>query len=141
MERLNGKKIAIDTMLMIYLLEQNPIYMTTVVNIFEHAGTIVCSAFLLGELFAGFYRKGEGEKADLVLRYMEDAGSFEILPFDEAQALLFAKIRGAHPVYSAPDCIHLSAALQSGADVFVTNDKQLKTFEGLKVVYLQDLLE
>lgn len=138
MERLKGKKLAIDTMLLIYLLESDGERAQKVGKLFERAGVLTCSSFLLGEVSAGFYRAGEGRKAELFLRFIEDQG-FEVLPFDQEQALAFAKIRGRFPQYSSPDCIHLAAALAAGADYFVTNDQALKSFDDLKILYLDGL--
>ena len=140
MERIIGKRVAIDTMLMIYLLEGHPRYTEIIAEIFEDAASIVCSAFLFGELFTGFYKRGDQKTVDMILGYIEDSENVEIRPFDYATSLVFAKIRGAHPAYSSPDSIHLATALQAEADVFITNDKKLKTISGLKVLNLDELI-
>lgn len=134
-----GKRVAIDTMLMIYVLENNPAYMQIVAEIFEDAKSIVCSSFLFGELFAGFYKRGDQKIVDTILGYIEDAKNVEVHSFDYATGLIFAKIRAKHPSYSSPDCIHLATALACEADVFITNDKKLKDISGLKVLSLSEL--
>lgn len=135
-----GKRVAIDTMLMIYVLEHHPQYMQVVAEIFEDAQSVICSSFLFGELFAGLYKRGDQKAVDTILSYVEDAEQLEVYSFDYATSLVFAKIRGQHPSYSSPDCIHLATALQFEADVFITNDKKLKNLSGLKVMNLQDLI-
>lgn len=135
-----GKRVAIDTMLMIYVLEHHPEYMQVVAEIFEDAQSVICSSFLLGELFAGLYKKGDQKAVDTILGYVEDAENLEIYPFDHSTSLVFAKLRAQHPNYSSPDCIHLATALQFEADVFITNDKRLKNLSGLKVLNLEELL-
>jgi len=135
-----GKRVAIDTMLMIYVLEHHPRYMQVVAEVFEDAKSVICSSFLFGELFAGLYKRGDQKAVDTILGYVEDAENMEVYPFDYATGLVFAKIRAQNPTYSSPDCIHLATALQFEADVFITNDKKLKNLSGLKVVSLEDLI-
>lgn len=135
-----GKRVAIDTMLMIYVLEHHSEYMQVVAEIFEDAKSVICSPFLFGELFAGLYKRGDQKTVDTILGYVEDAEHMEVYPFDYATSLIFAKIRGQHPNYSSPDCIHLATALQNEADVFITNDKKLKDISGLKVLCLEELV-
>ena len=137
MERLKNKRVAIDSMLLIYLLEADSSYRDRVGMLLEQAGQIVCSSFLLAEVCAGFYRAGEEEKVEMFRRFIEDNG-IEVLPFDENQALIFAKIRGENR-FSPSDCIHLAAAVSGNVDFFVTNDKALKNFDGLVTVQLADL--
>lgn len=43
-----------------------------------------------------------------------------------------AAIRAAHPLRT-PDAIHLAAALESRADMFLTADRRLKQFKDLQV--------
>jgi predicted nucleic acid-binding protein len=58
---------------------------------------------------------------------------------DRAIAERAATIRAVHG-FRTPDALHLATAHLAGADVFVTNDDKLRSFSGVKVIGLKDLL-
>ena len=55
-----------------------------------------------------------------------------LLDIDDATIRKAAAIRAGHPLRT-PDAIHLAAALESKADVFLTADRRLKQFKDLRV--------
>ena len=46
-----------------------------------------------------------------------------------------AAIRAAHKT-ALPDAIHIATAIEAHCDVFMTNDRKMKGFNGLRPVYL-----
>ena len=55
-----------------------------------------------------------------------------LLDIDDVTIRRAAAIRAGHPLRT-PDAIHLAAALESEADVFLTADRRLKQFKDLRV--------
>jgi len=118
-------KVYWDTMLFIYLLEDNKQYASRVEAIYERMqarGDSLFTSFLsLGELLAGATRLPQREK-----ELHEDFAALKVqlLPFDGSAVETFASLRGAHKLATA-DSIHLACAASRGIDLFLTGDKQL----------------
>ena len=120
-------RIYLDSMLFIYWLEDNPVFANRVAAVHarmqERNDRIFTSAFTLGEVLAGAYRKGAGSSADEVREVLLSLVS-EVVPFNAETAVYYGRIRGTHGVTSH-DAIHLACAAQAGIDLFLTNDNNL----------------
>ena len=116
-----------DSMLFIYWLEDNPRFARRVTAIrdrmSERNDELITSAFTLGEVLAGSYRKGAAHRADEVRALLLSLLS-EIVPFNTETSDRFARIR-AMPSVGSADAIHLACASQAGTDLFLTNDSSL----------------
>lgn len=116
-----------DTMLFIYWLEDNPQYAKRISQIRsrmkERRDQLLTGAFTFGEVLAGVYRKRDAQRAAEVRGLLQGAVA-EILPFDVETADHYARIRAAFGVTPA-DAMHLAAAAQAKADLFLTNDDRL----------------
>jgi len=135
----NHGKLAVDSMIMIYLLEQNPNYLNEIIAIFHQAEELLLSSFLYGEVLTGYYREKEFDFAEKFIAFSEVSRKTKICDFNLETAKVFASIRAKNPKLSPPDCIHLATALVYKADAFLTNDKQLKNLNGLQVIQLSEL--
>lgn len=93
---------------------------------------LVTSTLTVGELLVKPHEKGEGAVRDHLTTLRAIA---TILPFDEASAVHYARIRGDRSV-KAPDAIQLACAASAGVDLFITNDERLsrKHVPGLKFI-------
>lgn len=138
MNKTSYKKLAIDSMVMIYLLEQNQNYLGKIVEAFHKADQILISSFLYGEVLTGFYREKEYDFAEKLIAFAEASEKIKICNFDLETATHFAKLRSETKL-SPPDCIHLANALRYKADVFLTNDKAIKNIKGLELIQLSKL--
>ncbi len=116
-----------DTMLFIYWLEDNPQFAKRVHTIHsrmhKRGDQLLTGAFTFGEILAGVYRRGAGDRAG-VMRSKLEAVVSEVLPFTVETADYYAKVRGTLVVPPA-DAIHLALAAQAGTDLFLTNDRRL----------------
>ena len=116
-----------DTMLFIYWLEEHPVFAKRVDEIHrrmeERRDQLITSAFTLGEVLAGPYRKAASQRLEDVRRRLRNVVA-DIVPFTVETADLYARIRGTLRV-SPADAIHLASAAQAGTDLFLTNDRQL----------------
>jgi uncharacterized protein len=127
-----------DTMLFIYWLEDHPKFARRVETIHsrmrQRNDQLLTGAFTFGEVLAGVYRKGEGQRAGEVRRQLQRVVT-EVVPFTIDVADQYAQIRGTTAV-TPPDAIHLASAAQSGTDLFLTNDKRLvgKSVPGIQFI-------
>jgi uncharacterized protein len=116
-----------DTMLFIYLLQDDPTFGKRVrylrARSLERGDEICTSALAVGEVLAGVQRDKTQAEADLVRDLIVRAG-IRVLPFDLATSDQFGRIRATHRT-SAADSIHLACAATAGIDLFLTGDKQL----------------
>ena len=116
-----------DTMLFIYLLEDNPHFAKRVdairLRMQERSDQLLTAAFTFGEVLAGVYRLGNAGLADKTRNALKGVVS-QIVPFDLAAADRYAQIRGSQGL-PAPDAIHLACAAEAHTDLFLTNDKRL----------------
>lgn len=116
-----------DTMLFIYWLEDNPQFAKRVNAIRsrmqERNDELITSAFTLGEVLAGVYRKGAVSRALETRSTLENTVS-ALIPFTPDVADLYARIRGSLGAPPA-DAIHLACAASARADLFLTNDSKL----------------
>jgi predicted nucleic acid-binding protein len=127
-----------DSMLFIYWLEDNPVFAKRVAaarsRMRERNDELITSAFTLGEVLAGAYRKGAGSSADEVHGVLLNLVS-EVVPFTSETAIHYGRIRGTCGVAS-PDAIHLACAAQARTDLFLTDDRDLvgKVIPGIQFI-------
>jgi predicted nucleic acid-binding protein len=125
-------------MLFIYWLENNPQFAKRVgairARMEERGDQLITGAFTFGEVLAGPYRTGAVKVADEAKRLLRNAVS-EVVPFTMETADHYARIRGKLGVPPA-DAVHLASAAQAGADLFLTNDKNLvgKVVPGIQFI-------
>lgn len=114
-----------DTMLFIYLLEDNKQFASRVESIYSRMqarGDFLFTSFLsLGELLAGARRLAQREKE---LREDFAALKVQLIGFDGSAVDMFASLRGTQKLATA-DSIHLACAASKNVDLFLTGDKQL----------------
>ena len=125
-----------DTMLFVYLLENNSEYVQRVHQIYtrmtERGDRLVTSTFTLGELLVAPFRTGDTPLADAVRDFLQGP-DVEMFPFDARAAEGYSIVRATTGVRPA-DAIHLACAARANADLFITNDKKL---QGLSVPGIQ----
>jgi uncharacterized protein len=85
---------------------------------------LLTSAFTLGEILAGSYRRGKADEG-LKIRQLFESFEVELIPFSAETAERYGQIRGASRVTPA-DAIHLASAAHAGVDLFLTNDRELR---------------
>lgn len=142
-DRLKGKRrVHIDTNVLIYFLQKNPEYVTLVRPVFEFidSGQLVgvSSYITLLEIMVQPIQAGNVALALEYRDYLVNSRNFELFPVDKAIAEDGAEIRARYKV-KTPDAIQLATAIKQRADVFLTNDGELKRFDRIEVVILKDL--
>jgi predicted nucleic acid-binding protein len=137
------RRIALDTCIFIYELEENPRYVELTRHMFswlERAGSeAVTSTITLTESLVQPYRDLEEKRAErfygLLSRYPHlqwIAPSLEI-------ADLAARIRAKHYLRT-PDALQAATAIHAGATAMITNDAVFERVDSLETLVLDRLI-
>lgn len=117
-----------DTMLFAYILEGNPVFGQATREAYEvflsRGDTICTSVFTLGEILVRPRMVKDETAYDSIRRFMR-GGEIELLPFTAETAEQYSYVR-AQTGLKAADAIHMSSAIQSRVDLFVTNDQDIR---------------
>ena len=139
---MNGfKKIFFDTSPLIYFLDANSIFKSKMDNIFyeilNNEIQFVTSAVTVEEFLVFPYRNEDDSAIESFWTFINE-GNVNVIKIDNAIAIEAAKIRAEYRHIKTADALQLAAAVCSGCDVFLTNDKQLKQFEKISCVTVDE---
>jgi predicted nucleic acid-binding protein len=123
-----GARIGVDTVAVIYFLEDHPEFGAPARRLFEQieAGELeaVMSTLVLTELLVPLYRAGQERAADELSRRLRNFRNLEMRPVTDATASLAARLRARYGL-KTPDAIHAANAIEAEASGIVTNDRDL----------------
>lgn len=141
-EALGEGPIALDTVIFIYWIEENPAYLSRIGPLFHAVDRgeieIVTSAITLLEVLVVPYRAGKVALAERYEQLLTRAPHLRLIDIDRQQLRAAAQLRAVHGVRT-PDALQLAAGLTTRSTTLVTNDRRLPSVPGLEVVQLQDL--
>ncbi len=92
------------------------------------------SIITITELFSAPFVKNQ----DQIMSSLDSLASLAVVEIDRSLALEAARIRRENHL-KLGDALQLATALASGAEVFITNDKDLKKFKELPVLLISEL--
>jgi predicted nucleic acid-binding protein len=137
-------KIGIDTMLFIYLFEDNEDFSDICAVILRE---IECgnkkgitSSITLLEILVKPKRDGN---LAAVTDYKEVLTAFpnlDIVNVDQEIADIASTLRASYSI-KTPDAIQIATSIKEGCTAFITNDHALKRIEEIEVIVLRDLME
>jgi predicted nucleic acid-binding protein len=140
----NIDSIAIDTAPFIYYIEENNTYLEIIDGLFKLIAdgniTAYTSVVTLIEVLT---KPMEKENEDLSKKYEDLIANSEhliLIDIDRYVAVETAKLRAKYKI-KIPDAIQLTAGIINNAEIFVTNDANLKKIREIKVITLDDLLK
>lgn len=141
-------KICLDTTPFIYFIEEHPKYSSALENIFstiDNGEIRATSSYItLLELLVKPIEFQDEELAARYKGYFYENENLDVFPIEENVAEIAAEIRAKYNgngfKIRTPDAIHISTAIISGADVFLTNDFKLKNVEEIEVVVLDEVV-
>ena len=138
------ERVFLDSMALIYFIENNATYLPQLLPVFERVDrgliTGLSSYITLLEVLVQPIRK---QQADIARKYRETltrGPNFTLFPVEESVAEKSAEIRARYN-FRTPDAIQLATAELRGAECFITNDSQLKRFNGVEVLVLDDFIQ
>ncbi len=141
-QKLRGRRIAVDTVAIIYFIEEDPAYLPLIRPLFLEAARgrreIVTSALTLLEVLVVPYRVGDMGLAERYEALLTRSRGIRLVAVDGPQLRAAAQLRAAYHL-GTPDAVQLSAALSQRCTAFVTNDRALPALPGLVVIQLGEL--
>lgn len=133
--------LALDTAVFIYFIEEHPRFLSVLDPIFtavdEGRLPAVASSLTLLEVLVVPYRAGNIPLAERYEQVLTRSRGLRLVEIDRAQLRAAAQLRALHPNLRTPDAIQISAALSGGCSALLTNDRDLPTVPGLRILQLE----
>ncbi len=138
-EDLGRGPVAIDTPIFIYLIEEDPRFLSAVLPVFEEADAgkrqLVTSAITLLEVLMVPYRAGDVRLAERYERLLTQSRGIRLTDITRDQLRATAQLR-ARIALKTPDALQVASALAAGCRTLLTNDRRLPPVPGLRIVQL-----
>ena len=134
----NSSQVLLDTVALIYFLEENARYSKKAEAIFGRieSGDLqgVMANLVFAELLVPLYRTGDPQAAAGLTNRLINFHNLEIIPLTTEISMEAARLRADHGLRT-PDAIHGATAIITQASGMLTNDKRLKVLrkEGLSI--------
>jgi predicted nucleic acid-binding protein len=139
---LKNQVVGLDTAPLIYFIEKNPLYYSTVLPFFslvaERHFQVVTSVITVVEVLVYPLRMGNLELAQKYRDILSNQTELSVLPVTEIIAEQAAQLRATYNLRT-PDAIQLATALNQKASFFLTNDNRLPQLETLQILTLNSL--
>jgi predicted nucleic acid-binding protein len=136
-----ARRICLDASPFIYFIEAHPAFGSLVrpmmqsISRGEKEG--VSSAVTLAELLVKPLQENRPDLARQYRNALVGQTHFRLVAVEESVAEAAALIKARYG-FGLPDAIQLATAELEGAEVFVTNDRDLRRFSEVRVVVLED---
>ncbi len=138
-----AKQLYLDTSIFIYSIEQYPDFQELSDAIINAATQYeifaVTSELALSEALVMPIRKNNTALQELFEEAIQSAGGLLVVPIERQILVRAAELRALQPNLKTPDAIHLATALETGCEVFLTNDSRIKNPD-LEIVTLSSLV-
>jgi predicted nucleic acid-binding protein len=136
--------IFVDTAPIIYYIEAHPQFGTLAKEIVDSFQSEKLSAFssviTLAEVLPKPFEAGDEKLARKFVEFLKYGKNLGLIEISAGIAERAGKLRGQYSDLRTIDAIQISAAIDVGADAFLTNDKKLKQIKEIKVLILKDYL-
>ena len=136
MSDLGRGRVALDTALFIYFIEEHPRFLPLLDPLFREADQgareLVTSTLTLLEVLVVPYRAGNRLLADRYEALLTRSRGIRLVDLTRDQLRAAAQLRATTGV-KTPDALQLVGALVSRCDTFLTNDRRLPAISGLRI--------
>lgn len=140
-EDLGRGRVALDTSIFIYFIEEHPDYLPLISPIFEDGDAgrreLVTSALTMLEVLVVPFRAGDIPLAERYEVLLTRSRGLTLVDVDRVQLRTAAQLRVLHDTRT-PDALQLAAALSTRCAAFLTNDRRLPALPGLRILQLRD---
>ena len=137
-------RVAIDTAIFIYFIEENPRFLPEIRPLFKEADQgkreLITSALTLLEVLVVPYRAGHRLLAEQYEALLTRSRGIRLIELSRDQLRAAAQLRAATSV-KTPDALQLVAAISAGCTTFLTNDRRLPPVPGLRILELASYLK
>ncbi len=141
--RLKNQQVYVDTNIIIYLIEGLSEYEKPLGEIRELLETSqlhpITSELSLAECLVQPFKTNATEAVSLYRTFLEDSGCFDLLQIHK-EVLVQAAYITAETKMKLPDAIHVATAITTNCNLFLTNDKNIRTPRNMEIVLLSDYL-
>ncbi|MCB1870277.1 MAG: type II toxin-antitoxin system VapC family toxin [Gammaproteobacteria bacterium] len=133
-----GSRVLLDTVALIYFLEENERYSKSAEKIFSRieSGQLqgVMASLVFAELLVPLYRSGDPQAATGLSNRLRNFRNLEVIPLTTEISMGAARLRADYGLRT-PDAIHAATAISTQSTGILTNDKRLKVLsqEGLSI--------
>ncbi|MBN2374284.1 PIN domain-containing protein [bacterium] len=97
------------------------------------------SVITLTEVLTFPLKKMMGDIANKYKEFLLYSNNFTVYPIDSQVAEKAAEIKGHYDI-KTPDAIQVATAIGNNGTLFITNDKNLKKIDKVKVLTIEDLM-
>ena len=136
--------IFIDTAPVIYYIEAHPQFgplAKEAVTAFQSGSLNAFSSVItITEVLPKPIEQEDEKLARRFAEFLKHGKNLTMMEISEMIAERAGKLRGRYPFLKTVDAIQISAAINAGADAFLTNDRKLKQIEEIRVFVLADYL-
>lgn len=141
-DRLNGGTVGLNSAPLIYYIEENPAYLSTIDPFFDAMlrgdFQVVTSCVTLTEVLVHPIRRNDPELTAAYREILLNAAHLKTLPVSAEIAETAARLRAVHNIRT-PDAIQAATAVVARADFFLTNDAKLSALRDPAVLVLAEL--
>ncbi|MCA1762328.1 MAG: type II toxin-antitoxin system VapC family toxin [Cryomorphaceae bacterium] len=134
--------VFIDTAPLIYFIEGHSKFQEKLIEIFKSNDQgefrFQTSSLTLIELLVQPYKQQNSNLAARYEQILTDSENIDIFEVDLEIARTAAKLRADYN-FKTPDAIQLATGLEKSANLFLTNDKELKRIKDIEVITLDEI--
>jgi predicted nucleic acid-binding protein len=143
-KRIKGKRIYVDTNILIYLFEGFEEYRHLIQEIADCVDNdeiiLLTGEITIAELMVMPFRKNDSKLISLYTTALNDKDFIHLVPTTQTIYLKTAYLRATFSSMKTPDAIQVASAIEGEADIFITNDKGIKTPKEVEKIVLKDYL-
>jgi len=141
----NKSVIFLDTAPIIYFIEENRTYLPALKEVFlkidQGLVSAISSFITLIELLVKPLQVKEYDVAGKYRDLMLGSPCFTLYPVERTVSEKAAELRAKYGAgFKTPDAIQIATAVSFGAQLFITNDRNLKRVQEIEILYLDDLV-
>lgn len=134
----------IDTAPIIYYVEAHPLFGSLtkeVVSAFQSGNLCAYSSVLtITEVLPKPIERGDEKLARKFAEFLKHGKGLTVVEISEEVAEVAGTLRGHYSFLKTVDAVQIAAALDIGAEAFLTNDVKLKQIKEIKVLVMMDFL-
>ena len=136
------KRIAIDSVSVIYYIEDHPNYADKVEEVLRFIELeqieSVTSVVTLAEVLVKPLKLGDQKLENDYRDFLQDRDDLPLIPVGEVVAERAARLRAKYNL-KLPDALQVATALESNCGAFLTNDVGIKRVTEIRVLVLDEL--
>lgn len=139
-----GKRVYVDTNILIYLFEGFPEYRHLIQEIADciDSGdiTLFTGEITIAELLVMPFKKNDSKLIHFYTDALNNKDFITLIPTTQKVYLKTAFLRATFPKMKTPDSMQVASAIEGRADIFITNDVGIKVPDEIQKLVLRDFL-